>query len=58
MKRDEFAEFNTTKKKGHKVIVIIAVIALCLAGILYAGKLRADSSSVFMSNESVKLTEK
>ena len=46
MKKDEFASLNTNKKHGTAAVILIAVIALCLAGLLYAGKLKADSSSV------------
>ncbi len=57
MKKDEFANLNRTEKQGSKAIIIVAVIALGLVGILCAGKLKADSGSIFMDSESVTLTE-
>lgn len=55
MKKDKFASINTTKKHGITVVIIIAAAALCLAGFLYARKLQADSSAVFMDTGGVEL---
>lgn len=56
MKRDEFASINNVKKKGTAVFIVIAIAAVCLAGILCAVKLRAESGAVFMDTGSIKIT--
>ena len=55
MKKDEFAQFNTSKKRGTKAVVVIAVIALCLAGLLYMAAIQKESSVVFLNTDSVEL---
>lgn len=55
MKKDEFAQFNTSKKRGTKAVVVIAVIALCLAGLLYMVAIQKESSVVFLNTDSVEL---
>ena len=57
MKQDEFAEFNKTKKHGARIVVVVAVIALCLAGFLYARALQKESGVVFLPTDSVDLAE-
>ena len=57
MKKDDFAEFNTTKKRGTRAVVVAAVIALCLAGFLYARTLQKESNVVFLDTDSVELAE-
>lgn len=54
MKKDKFADLNTTKKNGTKIVVILAVIALCLAGALCAVRMRMESGSVTLDMSSVE----
>lgn len=56
MKKDEFSDLNTTKKSGTKIVVILAVIALCLAGILCAVRMKIESGSVTMDMSNVELS--
>lgn len=55
MKRDEFARFDMPRKRGTKSVVVIAVLALCLAGLLYMAAIRKESSTVFLNTDSVEL---
>lgn len=57
MKKDKFADLNTTKKSGTKIVVILAVIALCLAGVLCAVKMKIDSGSVTLDMSNVELSQ-
>lgn len=56
MKKDEFAELNATKKRGNTAVLVIAIMALCLAGILCAVKLQSESSTIFMDTGGVELS--
>lgn len=55
MKRDEFAQFDMPRKRGAKSVVVIAALALCLAGLLYMAAIRKESSTVFLNTDSVEL---
>lgn len=55
MKKDRYANINTTKRYSSYVVIAIAVVALCLAGILYVAKLQEDSGNVFLETGSVNL---
>lgn len=46
--RDEFANINRTKNTGRAVVVTIAVLAICITGILYARKLQLDQEYITM----------
>lgn len=46
--RDEFANINKTKNTGRAVVVTIAVLAICITGILYARKLQLDQEYITM----------
>lgn len=56
MKRNEFDDLNTTKKRGNTAVVLVAVMALCLAGVLCAWKLRAESSTIFLDTGTVNMS--
>lgn len=56
MKKDEFADLNATKKRGNTAVLVIAIMALCLAGILCAVKLQSESSTIFMDTGGVELS--
>ncbi len=56
MKKDEFSDLNTTKKSGTKIVVILAVIALCLAGVLCAVRMKIESGSVTMDMSNVEMS--
>ncbi len=56
MKKDEFSDLNTTKKRGNTAVLVIAIAALCLAGILCAVKLQSESSTIFLDTGGVSLT--
>ncbi len=53
MRKDEFASINATKKRGSTFVILIAVLAICLAGILCAWKLQAEGSKVLMETGNV-----
>lgn len=48
---DKFACVNGTGKKGNRVIITVAVLAICITGILYARKLQLDEKYITMQNE-------
>lgn len=49
MRRDEFEAINEKTKKGNKIVIIVAVAALCITGILYAVKLQSESRYVTLN---------
>ena len=55
MRRDEFAQFDTNKKRGTKAVVVIAVIAICLAGLLYMASVKKESGTVYLNTSGVEL---
>lgn len=56
MKKDKFASVNTTKKRGNTLVILIAIAALCIAGVLGAAKLHAESSTIFLDTGAVNIT--
>lgn len=41
-KRNEFAGINGNKKRGNMVIFVIAVLAVCISGVLCVRKLQME----------------
>ncbi|MCI8282894.1 MAG: hypothetical protein HFI76_14735 [Lachnospiraceae bacterium] len=56
MKKDKYASLNTTRKRGNTLVIVIAITALCIAGVLGAIKLHAESSTVFLDTGTVNMT--
>ena len=54
MKKDKFADINRTKKHGNTFVILVAVAAICLAGVLCAVRLRAESNSVILETRNVE----
>ena len=46
--RDEFACVNETTHKGHGIVVVIAILAVCITGILCARKLQMEQKYITM----------
>lgn len=46
--RDKFAEINKTKHKGKMAVVVFAVLAFCITGILCARKLQQNERYITM----------
>lgn len=44
--RDEFACVNEHKKRGNIVVLTIAVLAICISGVLCARKLQMDTEYI------------
>ena len=55
MKKDKFADINRTKRHGNTFVILVAVAAICLAGVLCAVRLRAESNSVILETGSIEL---
>lgn len=49
-KKDEYACINKTRNSGRMVVVIAAVLAICITGVLYAKKLQLDQKYISMEN--------
>lgn len=57
MKREKYASINNTKKYGSYVLIAIAVVAVCLAGVLYVVKLQEDGGKVYLDTGSVQIQD-
>lgn len=57
MRKDEFASINTTKKRGGTFVILVAVFAICLAGILCAWKLHSEGSNVLLETGNVSVEQ-
>lgn len=55
-KRDEFADINRKENRSGKMIFMIAVLAVCISGVLYARKLQQEQR--YISLREVNLDEK
>ncbi len=55
-KQDEFADinFNGKKKRGNMFVLMAAILAVCISGILYARKLQMDARYITMNPENVR----
>lgn len=49
-KKDEYACINKRRNSGRMVVVIAAVLAICITGVLYAKKLQLDQKYISMEN--------
>lgn len=56
MKKDKFSDINGNKKNGKMLVVVAAVAALCLAGLLCAGALKKASGSVYLDMRNVEIS--
>ena len=50
-KKDEFASINKTKNTGKVVVVTLAVLAICVTGVMCARKLRMDEKYISLENQ-------
>lgn len=57
MKKDEFADFNKTKKHRKGPVVIVAIVAICLAGVLCAAQIQSENDSVYMETGDMELVQ-
>lgn len=57
--RDKFACVNETKHKGNSVVITVAVLAICITGILCAKKLQMDQKYITMEldNQQIELVQ-
>lgn len=44
--KDEYACINKTRNIGRMVVVTVAVLAICITGVLYARKLQLDQKYI------------
>lgn len=54
--KDEFYFLNKTKKKGNGILIFVAVVAICITGILYAAKLQSDSKYVILETKNTDIS--
>lgn len=47
--KDEYACINKTRNIGRMVVVTVAVLAICIIGVLYAKKLQLDQKYITMN---------
>lgn len=57
MKKDKYYHINKSKKKGNGIIVFIAIVAICITGILYALKLNSESRYLYMETNALSVVE-
>lgn len=50
-KKDEFASINKTKNTGKVVVVTLAVLAICVTGVMCAKKLKMDEEYISLENQ-------
>lgn len=48
--KDEFAGINKKRNTGRLVVVSVAVLAVCITGVLYAKKLQLDQKYITMNH--------
>lgn len=53
MRKDEFASINATKKRGSAFVILVAILAICAAGVLCAWKLQSEGSKVLLETGNV-----
>lgn len=53
MRKDEFASINATKKRGNTFVILVAILAICAAGVLCAWKLQSEGSKVLLETGNV-----
>lgn len=56
-KQDEFACVNHTKKTGNMIVFAIAVLAICISGVLCVKKLRMEEKYISKYTEIYKEDE-
>lgn len=58
-KQDEFADinFNGKKKRGNMFVLMAAILAVCISGILYARKLQMDARYITMNPEEIHMEQ-
>lgn len=48
-KRDEFASVNRNKNRSGMVVFVIAVLAVCISGVLCARKLQSEQRYISLN---------
>ena len=56
-KRDEFADLNGDRKRGGMVVFAIAVLAVCISGVLCARKLQLEQRYISFQEVSAAQAE-
>lgn len=54
-KQDEFACVNHTKKTGNMIVFAIAVLAICISGVLCVKKLRMEEKYISKDTKIYKI---
>lgn len=55
-KRDEFADINRNKNHGGMIVFLVAVLAVCLSGVLCVMKMQQEQKYISLNKGDVQET--